>query len=68
MPIALRSPRLSGLWFVPYLTIGALLWPTVHLEFIVASAVSLAAVAIVSLNVSSPTAARNAPWVTDAMQ
>jgi Glycosyltransferase family 87 len=55
VPIALRSPRLSGLWFVPYLTIGALLWPTVHLEFIVASAVSLAALAIVSVNIASPT-------------
>jgi len=60
VPIALRSPRLSGLWLVPYLTIGALLWPTIRLEFIVASAASLAAVAIVSLKIASPTASRGA--------
>ena len=60
VPIALRSPRLSALWLVPYLTIGPLLWPTNHLEFIVASAVSLGTIAIVSLHVASPTASSNA--------
>jgi hypothetical protein len=59
VPIALRSPKLSGLWLVPNLTIGALLWPTIHLEFIVASAASLAALAIVSVQIASPTAVRS---------
>ena len=54
VPIAIRSPRLSGLWLVPYLSIGALLWPTLRLEFILASAISLAAVAIVTLHIARP--------------
>ena len=58
VPIAIRSPRLSGFWLVPYLTIGALLWPTVRVEFIVASALSLAALAIVCVHIAGPRGAR----------
>lgn len=60
VPIALRSPRLSGVWLVPYITIGALLWPTIRLEFIVASAACLAAVAIVCIHVARPNAPHKA--------
>jgi hypothetical protein len=66
VPIAIRSPRFSGLWLVPYLTIGALVWPTLHLEFIVASAFSLAALAIVSVHIASPTSTRSAARSTEA--
>jgi hypothetical protein len=66
VPIALRSPRLSRLWLVPYLTVGPLLWPTIHLEFILASAASVAAVAIVSIQIASPSATRSAAQPTGA--
>jgi hypothetical protein len=66
VPIAIRSPRFSGLWLVPYLTIGALVGPTLHLEFIVASAFSLAALAIVSVHIASPTSTRSAARSTEA--
>lgn len=48
VPIAALAPRLSALWFVPYLTGFVFLWPSTPTEFIGCSLGALAGTALVT--------------------